>query len=109
MTFLKAIQKENYERAAEYLDSKIKLPERQELARQLGVILDRKLSIRLSALSDKPDGNPDDGLRPNRDLLGIIPSDLGNVDVLLDRVQTGKGPPDLVVLLRELAGGAPAL
>ncbi|HEU0007213.1 MAG TPA: mechanosensitive ion channel family protein [Terriglobia bacterium] len=93
MTFLKAIQKENYERAAEYLDSRIKLPERQELARQLGVILDRKLSVRLSALSDKPDGNPDDGLRPNRDLLGIIPSDLGNVDVLLDRVQRGKDRP----------------
>jgi MscS family membrane protein len=93
MTFLKAIQKENYERAAEYLDSRIKLPERQELARQLGVILDRKLSVRLSALSDKPDGNPDDGLRPNRDFLGVIPSDSGNVDVLLDRVQRGKDRP----------------
>ncbi len=93
MTFLKAIQKEDYERATEYLDSRLKLPERQELARKLGVILDRKLSARLNALSDKPEGNLDDGLRPNRDLLGIIPSDLGNVDVLLDRVQRGKDRP----------------
>ena len=93
MTFLKAIQKEDYERATEYLDSRLKLPERQELARKLGVILDRKLSARLNALSDKPDGNLDDGLRPNRDLLGVIPSDSGNVDVLLDRVQRGKDRP----------------
>jgi MscS family membrane protein len=93
MTFLRAIQKEDYERATEYLDSRLKLPERQELARKLGVIFDRKLSARLSALSDKPEGNLDDGLRPNRDLLGIIPSDSGNVDVLLDRVQRGKDRP----------------
>ena len=93
MTFLKVIQKEDYERATEYLDSRLKLPERQELARKLGVIFDRKLSARLSALSDKPEGNLEDGLRPNRDLLGIIPSDSGNVDVLLDRVQRGKDRP----------------
>ena len=41
MTFLRAIQKEDYERATEYLDSRLKLPERQELARKLGVIFDR--------------------------------------------------------------------
>ena len=93
MTFLKVIQKEDYERATEYLDSRLKLPERQELARKLGVVLDRKLSSNLVALSDKPDGKLDDGLRPNRDLLGVIPSDSGNVDILLDRVQLGKDRP----------------
>ena len=93
MTFLRVIQKGDYERATEYLDSKLKLPERKELARQLGVIFDRKLSARLSALSDKPDGNLEDGLRPNRDLLGFIPSDSGNVDFLLERVQRGKDRP----------------
>jgi len=93
MTFLRVIQEEDYERATEYLDSRLKPPERQELARKLGVIFDRKLSARLTALSDKPDGHLDDGLRPNRDLLGIIPSDSGNVDVLLDRVQRGKDRP----------------
>jgi MscS family membrane protein len=93
MTFLRAIQKEDYERATEYLDSRLKLPERQELARKLGVIFDRKLFLRLNALSDKAEGNLEDGLRPNRDLLGTIPSDSGNVDVLLDRVQRGKDRP----------------
>jgi MscS family membrane protein len=93
MSFLKAIQKDNYEGAAEYLNSRIKLPERQELARKLGVVLDRKLTTSLSALSNKPEGNLEDGLRPTVDLLCSIPSDSGKVDILLDRVQRGKDGP----------------
>ena len=91
--FFKAFHRENYERAAQYLDSSLELPEREELAYNLGVILDRKLSASLSALSEKPEGNPDDGLAAYRDLLGIIPSESGNVDILLDRVQRGKERP----------------
>src|SRR4030095_11080618 len=68
-------------------------PERQELARKLGLVLDRKLSTPLSALSDKREGNLEDGLGPNLDRLGIIPSDSGNVELLLDRVQLGKDRP----------------
>ena len=56
--FLKAFHRENDERAAQYLDSSLELPEREELAYNLGVILDRKLSASLSALSEKPEGNP---------------------------------------------------
>ena len=36
----------NLERAAEYLDSRLSPPDRQELARKLGVVLDRKLLAR---------------------------------------------------------------
>jgi MscS family membrane protein len=93
LAFLKAIQRENYERAAQYLDSRLKLPERQELARKLGVVLDRKLSIPLSTLSDKPEGNLEDSLPANRDLLDTIRSVSGDVDILLDRVQRGKDRP----------------
>jgi MscS family membrane protein len=63
------------------------------LARKLGVVLDRKLSTPLSTLSDKPEGNLEDGLRTNLDLLGVFPSDSGTVDILLDRVQRGKDRP----------------
>jgi MscS family membrane protein len=93
VAFLRAIQRENYERAAQYLDSRLKPPERQELARQLGVLLDRELSISLNALSDKPEGDPDDGQRIGRDLVGIIRSASGNVEILLDRVQRGRDRP----------------
>jgi MscS family membrane protein len=91
--FLRVIQRENYERAAEYLDSRRKGVELQELAQKLGVVLDRKLSTRLSALSDKAEGDLDDSFGPNRDLLGVIPSVSGDVEILLDRVQQGKARP----------------
>ena len=38
-----AAEQENLDRAAEYLDSRLKPPDRRELARKLGVVLDRKL------------------------------------------------------------------
>ena len=91
--FLRAIQRENYERAAEYLDSRRKGVELQELAQKLGVVLDRKLSTRLNTLSDKPDGNLDDSFGPSRDLLGVIPSASGDAEIFLDRVQRGKARP----------------
>jgi MscS family membrane protein len=90
IAFFRAIQKENYERAAEYLDSKLKNPQREDLARKLGLVLNRKLSAPLTALSDKPEGNLEDGERTNRDLLGTISSPSGDVDIVLDRVQRGK-------------------
>jgi MscS family membrane protein len=93
IAFFKAIQRQNYERAAQYLDSKLKPAERQELARKLGVVLDRKLSAPLSGLSEQAEGNLEDGLQTNRDLLGVIPSGSGKVDILLDRVQRGKERP----------------
>jgi MscS family membrane protein len=93
ISFLKAIQKENYDRAAEYLDSRLKPPERRELARKLGVVLDRKLSTPLSLLSDKMEGNLEEELATNRDLVGPISSPSGDVDIFLDRVQRGKGRP----------------
>jgi len=93
ISFLKAIQKENYDRAAEYLDSRLKPPERHELARKLGVVLDRKLSTPLSLLSDKMEGNLEEELATNRDLVGPISSPSGDVDIFLDRVQRGKGRP----------------
>jgi MscS family membrane protein len=93
IAFFKAIQKENYERAAQYLDSRLKPPGRQELARKLGVVLDRKLSVPLSAVSDKPEGDLEDGQRTNRDRLGTIRTASGDVDIVLDRVQRGKDRP----------------
>ena len=58
--FIKAAhQQENSERAAEYLDSKLNIGERQELARKLGVVLDRKLLTSLDRLSREPGGDPE--------------------------------------------------
>ena len=87
-----AAEQENLDRAAEYLESGLKPPDRRELARKLWVVLDRKLFTNLDRLSSKPDGDLDDGL-PNRDRIGLVESPAGNVEMLLDRVQRGQGSP----------------
>ena len=81
----------NLERAAEYLNSRLSPPDRQELARKLGVVLDRKLLAR--QLSNRPDGDLQDGLPTDRDRIGLVESVPGNVDVFVDRVKRGQNDP----------------
>ena len=60
-------RQDNLDRAAEYLDSGLKSPERRELARKLWAVLDRKLLTSLDSISNTPDGALDDGLT-NREI-----------------------------------------
>jgi MscS family membrane protein len=85
--FIKAIERGKYDLAAEYLDSKLKPQERRELARQLGEVLNRKLSTDLDTLSKKAEGDLEDGLPNNLERVGVVESPSGNVDILLNRVQ----------------------
>ena len=89
---IRAAEQENLDRAAEYLESALKPPDRRELARKLGVVLDRKLLTSLDRLSREPGGDPDDGLT-NRDRIGLVESPSGNVEIFLDRVQRGQSDP----------------
>ncbi len=89
--FREAIRQGNLERATEYLDSRLSSPDREELARKLGVVLDRKLLA--SQLSSRPDGDLQDGLRTNRDRIGLVESASSNVEVFVDRVQRGQDEP----------------
>jgi len=89
--FLSAAHKGNYEIAAQYLDTRLRDKSAAILAHQLFVVLDRRLPARLNQLSDKPEGSLPNPLRPDQDLVGTITSVNGNVDVLLDRVDIGKG------------------
>jgi len=87
-----AVEQENLDRAAEYLDSEITSPDRRELARKLGVVLDRRLAPSLGRLSNEPEGDRGDGLT-NRDRIGFVESPSGHVEMFLDRVQQGQGQP----------------
>src|SRR5262249_39372054 len=84
--FIKAIERGKYDLAAEYLDSKLKLQERRELARQLGEVLNRKLSTNLDTLSKKAEGDLEDGLPNNLERIGAVEGESGSVDILLSRV-----------------------
>jgi len=88
--FLNASKKGNDEIAALYLNTPLRGAEAEELARQLALVLDRRLPARLNLLSDKPEGSIPDPLRPDEDLVGTIVTSKGNLDILVERVDRGK-------------------
>lgn len=91
--FLAASQKKDYGMTAEYLNTKLRGKASADLARQLLVVLDRRLPARLNQLSDKPEGSLADPLNPDRDLVGTITSSNGDVQIALERVVRGKSGP----------------
>ncbi len=82
--FIKAVDSENYERAAQYLDTRAGPKAARDLARQLKDVLDRRLSATdFDLLSAKPEGRLDSDLPPNveRVLRGG-----DSTDIFLERV-----------------------
>ncbi len=96
--FLHAVQDQDYETAAEYLDFR-NLPRNLELSAEDGprlaeefqLALDRRLWVDIAALSNDPKGLVGDGLPLFRDRLGIIKTSTGDVELLLQRVPRGDG------------------
>jgi MscS family membrane protein len=87
--FLDAARAGDFESAARYLDAG-SLPgaRRKALARQLGVVLDRRLSVHIDALSDEPQGSLEDGLAPHLERVQTFSTARGPRDVLLARGPT---------------------
>ncbi len=96
--FLNAVQEQDYETAAGYLDLR-NLPRNlnltdedgPRLAEELQLILDRKLWVDVVALSTIPEGHVGDELPTYRDRLGVIETNTGDVELLLQRVPRGDG------------------
>jgi MscS family membrane protein len=92
--FMRAAGRDDFERAVEYLDTKQPPQRAQQLARRLRYILEWGFSGGgAPRLSNKPEGDLDDGLRPNREKIGTVKTESGSYDLLLDRVQKGSDPP----------------
>lgn len=89
--FIKAAQAQDYARAAEYLDSKQSAARLQGLVHELKTILDRGLAVNLDLLSAKPEGDPSASPKADRQIIGTVRTETGNLDILLDRVERGKG------------------
>lgn len=88
--YLVAARAGDFTKAASYLDlgpvpAARRKSEGPELARQLKVVLDRTLWVDVEALSKDPAGRQDDGLPTNRDLVGVIDTAQGPVEVFVDR------------------------
>jgi len=88
--FLAAGRKGNAEIAALYLNTPLRGANAEALARQLAVVLDRRLPARLNELSDKPEGSLLDQFSPDEDLVGTISTVNGDLDILVERVDRGK-------------------
>jgi MscS family membrane protein len=96
--FLSATGARDYTRAAAYLDLR-EYPAQEAaqigptLARHLRVVLDQNLLLHPHDFSDAPEGMPDDGQPPRRDVVGRIQTRKGAVTLLLERVPREDGVP----------------
>ncbi len=91
--FLKAMQREDYERAVDFLDTRQTGKRAELLAIELKHILDQGLSAGTTMLSTKPEGNLQDGLHINQESVGEVKTKEGPYKILLQRIQKENNPP----------------
>jgi MscS family membrane protein len=88
--FLAASHKKNFELATEYFAPRFRGDESDDLAQKFAVVLDKKLPARLNLLSEKPEGSLSDPLNPNRDVVGVIETSKGPLEIALERMDDKK-------------------
>ena len=87
--FLSAARSGDNATAAQYLNTKLPRKDAEDLAQQLFVILDTRLPARLTQLSTDPEGSRTGALGPDRELVGTIARDSGDVPIVVERVASG--------------------
>jgi len=91
--FIRAAKNKDYDRAAEYLDTKKKAAAAEELAKQLEIVLVWGLKVDLDRISRKPQGDLEDESRPSRESIGEVKTRSGMLEILLERVDRRGEPP----------------
>ena len=76
-----------------FLDTNLSGRAAVELAHKLYVVLDSRLPVRLTELSDQPEGSPDNPLKPDQDVVGTINNADGPFDLVVERVERGQSAP----------------
>ncbi|MGE5359276.1 MAG: mechanosensitive ion channel family protein [Bacteroidales bacterium] len=89
--FLAAGRSGNDALASRYLHTNLSGAPAAELAHRLFVVLDRRMPARLNQISNSPEGSISDSLLLNQDLVGSITTARGTVNVLVERVEQGRG------------------
>jgi MscS family membrane protein len=87
---LSAARNGNTELAALYLNTSLSGADAQALAIQLVTVINRRLPARLNEISDKPEGSLRDPLKPDEDLVGVILTSNGDLEILVERVDRPK-------------------
>lgn len=81
-----------YEQAAQYLDVPAsRRSERAILARRLTAVLDHHVWVDLDKMSDRPEGSSSDGLPPDLELVGNVPTVVGVSEAV--RLRQHSTPP----------------
>jgi MscS family membrane protein len=88
--FLNAARNGEEELAVRYMNTRLEGKAAAVLARELFIVLDRRLPPRLNQLSHAPEGSLSNLLRPDQEIVGTISSNNGDVDVVLERVDRGE-------------------
>ena len=86
--FLSAAHKGDKQSAVQYLGG-VKGEDPAELAAELAQVLDQGLPANPTQLSDQPEGDLKDNLPANKELAGVIPTNGGPLEVMLERVRRG--------------------
>ena len=84
--FLSAAYNQKFDIAAQYLNTRAKEDDAITLAKQLSFVLDRRLPAKLNNVSNDPLGSLSDPVDSKRELIGSIPTQNGNVDIYLERI-----------------------
>ena len=91
--FIRSAKEKDYALAAQYLDTREKAKEAEELARQLQLVLNRGLKVDIDKISRKPEGDLDDESRPTREMIGAVTVRSGKLEILLERMdRRGESP-----------------
>src|SRR4029077_6628510 len=91
--FLSAARRGDNAAAAQYLNTRLPQKDAGELAQQLFEILDTRLPARLTQLSNEQEGSGTSPLGPDRELVGTIAGNNGEVPVVVERVAAGSSGP----------------
>ena len=84
--FMDAARENKLEVLPLYLNSGLRGDEATELAQQLYVVLNSRLPVRVTTLSERPEGSLVNPLKPNEDVVGTINTSRGPLDLVVERV-----------------------
>ena len=88
--FLAAAGQTDNATAAHYLNTRLRGETAGVVVRQLSVVLNRRLPVKLNEISDRPEGSLSDPTEPGKELIGTISSDIGDVDIFVERIERAK-------------------
>jgi len=107
--FVKAASEENFQRAAQYLDTRRTPKQSTEQAQQLAVVLNRGLLAKhMEQLSISAEGDLNDDLAPNLERVGVVKTGGATFDIMLERVAR-RGEPPIWLFSAATLKGLPAV